>query len=78
MFTFTLKKSLFLAVLGPHWVAGFSLVAVSGGSSLAAVLVLLIAVASFHGAQALGHTGSVVVAHRLVSPHHVGSSWIRD
>ena len=30
------------------------------------------------GAQALGSWASLVVAHGLVVPRHVGSSWIRD
>ena len=44
---------------------GFSLVVASGGYSQVAGLGLLNAVASLGGAQASGHAGSGVVAHRL-------------
>ena len=57
---------LFLAVLGLHCCAGFSLVVASRGCSLVLVCRLLIAVAFLfaeHGLQ--GAPASVVVAHRL-------------
>ena len=65
---------------------GFSLVSRSGGSSPLAVRGFLIAVTSLtaeHGLQVCGfqqlwHIGSVVVAHGLVAPRHVGSSQTRD
>ena len=59
-----------------HWVFvaghGFSLVVASGGSSLAAVHGLLIAVASRCRARALGSAGSVAVVHRLTCPAACG------
>ena len=63
------KHSFFLIlVLGVHWVfvaaCRFSLVVVSRGYSLAAVLGLLIAVASPVAEQGLESTGSVVVGAR--------------
>ena len=82
---------LFLAVLGLCCCAGFSLVAESGGYSLAAVQGLLPAVTSLVaecglqacGLQCLWLPGSRVWAQQLwhmglVAPQHVGSSWIRD
>ena len=83
MILFFFKKNylfiyLCLAVLGLHWYVNFSVVAVSRGYSLVAVLELLLAVESLvmelglQGAQAsvvaapgLYSTGSVVVIHRL-------------
>ena len=47
----------FLAVLGLRCSLGFSLVAASGGHSLAAVRRLVIAVGSRCGAWTLGHLG---------------------
>ena len=47
-------------MLGPHWVAGFSLVAVSGGSSLAAVLVLLFSRSTGSGTHRLSCCGPQV------------------
>ena len=71
---------------------GFSLAAASGGCSLAAVFRLLTGLASpavvftgsvVHTLNSLWHVGSAVVAGGLystglVTPRHVGFSWIRD
>ena len=54
-------------MLGLHCCVGFSLVVVSGGYSLVAVVGLLIAVTSLPAAQALGVQTSVAAAHRLSS-----------
>ena len=59
--------SFFLAVLGLHCCSGVSVVAARRGSSLVAVLGLLIVVASLAGARALGCTGSQALERRLSS-----------
>ena len=79
----------FLAVMGLRCSLGLSLVAASGGYSLAAVRRLVIAVASRCGAWALGHLGqwlrlpgsrAQAQLRRLgfVAPWQVASSQIRD
>ena len=69
---------LFGAELGRHCCMRFSLVVASGGYSLAAVGGFLAVVASLVVEYGLwGMHASVVVAHGLSSPQHVGSSWTR-
>ena len=70
---FSLKKKLFLTVLGLCCCARAFSSAESRGYSLGAVRRLLIAMFLF-----LWSTGSVVVMHGLSCPGHVGSSLTRD
>ena len=60
-----IKSCLFLSLLGLRCCSGFSLLAVSGGDSLAAIHSLLVAVTSFLEEHRLQSTGSIVVVGRL-------------